>query len=300
MGSWFWWGGAHCTPEGFKNVFRYTVEYLRDVKDVHNFLYVYSPDSTFKSIESYESRYPGDGFVDVVAFDQYHDNPRGIDSFMGYLKNSITIVEQVAEKHGKVAVVSETGLQVMRIGGVTLSLGDNRRPAWFTEVLNLVSPSRLGYFLVWADFAGGDYYTPYKTAPDRGVAMVDTFIDFYNDSRSIFANGTSFYAIKAAPTIKAAEIETGYLLAPAGGVYLTEEARLLASVQNPSESVKFVVSNGDIEFSIAAEKDGGGKTWYSAPLSQERLDSLGKAPGTITLYIGDRAVSTLTLFFGSK
>jgi mannan endo-1,4-beta-mannosidase len=207
MGSWFWWGAAHCTTEEFKSVFRYTVEYLRDVKDVHNFLYVYSPDSTFKSVESYESRYPGDAFVDVVAFDQYHDNPRGIDSFMGYLRNSIAIVEQVAEKHGKVAVLSETGLQVMRGDNKNISLGDNRRPAWFTEVLNLVSPSRLGYFLVWADFAGGDYYVPYKTAPDRGVAMVDTFIDFYNDSRSIFANGTGFYDITVVPTVKAVEIE---------------------------------------------------------------------------------------------
>ena len=34
-GSWFWWGAAFCDPETYKNIFRYTVEYLRDTKNVH-------------------------------------------------------------------------------------------------------------------------------------------------------------------------------------------------------------------------------------------------------------------------
>jgi mannan endo-1,4-beta-mannosidase len=300
MGSWFWWGASYCTPEGFKNVFRYTVEYLRDIKGVHNFLYVYSPDSSFKTLEAYESRYPGDGFVDVVAFDQYHTNAKAADSFIGYFKNSIAIVDDMARKHGKAAVVSETGLQVIHTAGNTICLGDNRRPEWFTEVLNAVAPSGLGYFLVWANFAGGDYYVPYKTSPVRGVRMVDPFIDFYNDPRSIFADGTAFYDITINPAVKPAAGETGYILAPAGGVYLAGECNLLASVKNPSGPVRFVVSNGGTEFSIAAQKDPGGKTWYSAPLSRERLNSLGKSPGTIDLYIGDKAVSTLTLFFGER
>jgi mannan endo-1,4-beta-mannosidase len=204
MGSWFWWGAAYCTPEGFKNVFRYTVEYLRDVKGVHNFLYVYSPDSSFKTLEAYESRYPGDGFVDVVGFDQYHDNAKAVDSFIGYFKNSLAIVDEMAKKHGKAAVVAETGLQVMRSGGNTVCLGDNRRPEWFTEVLNAVAPSGAGYFLVWANFAGGDYYTPYKTSPASGIKMADNFIDFYNDPRSIFADGTAFYGMETAPAVRAA------------------------------------------------------------------------------------------------
>jgi mannan endo-1,4-beta-mannosidase len=304
MGSWFWWGASYCTPEGFKNVFRYTVEYLRDVKDVHNFLYVYSPDSSFKTLEAYESRYPGDGFVDVAAFDQYHTNAKAVDSFIGYFKNSIAIVEEMAKKHGKAAAVSETGLQVIRTAGNTICLGDNRRPEWFTEILNAVSPSDLGYFLVWADFAGGDYYVPYKTSPVRGVKMADPFIDFYNDPRSVFADGTAFYGLKEArltnPAVKAAADETGYILAPAGGTYLAGEMELLASVKNPSGPVRFAVSNGEHEFSITARKDSGGKTWYSAPLSREQINSLGKSPGTINLYVGDKAVSALTLFFGEK
>ncbi|MCE6997947.1 glycoside hydrolase family 26 protein [Saccharothrix sp. S26] len=42
-GSWFRWGAAHASPAEYVELFRYTVEYLRDVKGVHNFLYAYSP-----------------------------------------------------------------------------------------------------------------------------------------------------------------------------------------------------------------------------------------------------------------
>ena len=38
-GGWFWWGATHCTPDEFKSLWRFTVSYLRDSLDVHNFLY---------------------------------------------------------------------------------------------------------------------------------------------------------------------------------------------------------------------------------------------------------------------
>lgn len=44
-GSWFWWGRAFCDQESFKNLYKYTVEYLRDIKGVHNFMYVYGPST---------------------------------------------------------------------------------------------------------------------------------------------------------------------------------------------------------------------------------------------------------------
>lgn len=59
-GSWFWWGKAFCDPATYQNVFRYTVEYLRDIKGVHNFLYVYGPGSEAKTLADYAERYPGD------------------------------------------------------------------------------------------------------------------------------------------------------------------------------------------------------------------------------------------------
>lgn len=42
-GSWFWWGATHASASEYKELYRYIVDYLRDVKDVHNLLYAYSP-----------------------------------------------------------------------------------------------------------------------------------------------------------------------------------------------------------------------------------------------------------------
>ena len=58
-GDWFWWGKAHCSPEEYKALYRYTVTYLRDSLHVRNFLYAWSPDCRFTSREEYVERYPG-------------------------------------------------------------------------------------------------------------------------------------------------------------------------------------------------------------------------------------------------
>lgn len=81
-GSWFWWGAAHCSASEFKNLYRYTEEYLRDEKGVHNFLYVYSPNGPIATEADYLTRYPGDAFIDVPGVDMYHEKPQAKDNWM--------------------------------------------------------------------------------------------------------------------------------------------------------------------------------------------------------------------------
>lgn len=81
-GSWFWWGKAFCDAETYKSVFRYTVEYLRDEKGVHNLLYVYGPGSEAATLAEYGERYPGDAFVDMVGFDTYDDKASSDQNYM--------------------------------------------------------------------------------------------------------------------------------------------------------------------------------------------------------------------------
>jgi mannan endo-1,4-beta-mannosidase len=183
-GSWFWWGAEFSSEELYKDVWRYTVEYLRDVKGVHNFLYVYSPNATFTE-ETYEARYPGDEYVDILAFD-YYDNANGADSWLASFKRTVELVDKLGTSHQKVTVTSETGMS-------TNGIVNNRRAAWFTDVLDIVSESNMAYFLVWANFGGDNYMTPYKTSATRGHRLVNEFIDFYNDPKSVFADGTHFY-----------------------------------------------------------------------------------------------------------
>lgn len=188
-GSWFWWGKDFCSPEEYKDMFRYTVEYLRDIKSVHNFIYVYGPGSEAKNNRDYAVRYPGDDYADMVGFDMYHPSPAANDKFIVNFKKQLDIVQQFAWEHDKLFAVTETG--VSNKNRALLKTG-NARKDWFNEILDAVSPTDASYFLVWANFGeNSSFYTPYvmrKTGQTTiGHEMLDNFIDFYNDPRSVFA-----------------------------------------------------------------------------------------------------------------
>ncbi|MDR2150056.1 MAG: hypothetical protein LBO67_04430 [Spirochaetaceae bacterium] len=293
-GSWFWWGAAYATPEGYKNVFRYTVEYLRDVKNVHNFLYLYSPNGPFADEAAYESCYPGDAYVDIIAFD-YYDNANGADEWiLGSFKDTVALVDSVARKHGKISAVSETGMS-------TAGIGTNKRQSWFTDVLDIVSQSDMAYYLVWANFAGGtNYMAPFKISPEAGHALADSFIDFYNDPRSIFADTTAFYGIQKTPMVSSARTaQSGYILSPAGGAFIKESFKLVASISGTRDIV-FSLSNGDSVVLLPAQKDSGGASWYSCTVSTEQIAAFGQSAGTISIISGNQTLSSLEVFWGEK
>ena len=57
----------------FTTLWKFTVSYLRDSLSVHNFIYAFSPDNKFHTIEKYLERYPGNDWVDMVGIDNYGD-----------------------------------------------------------------------------------------------------------------------------------------------------------------------------------------------------------------------------------
>ncbi|CAC5367798.1 gmuG [Mytilus coruscus] len=60
-GGWFWWGTSsktENTPDDFKQLFQFTVHYLRDIRQVHNILFAYSPDKPFNTADEYLTFYP--------------------------------------------------------------------------------------------------------------------------------------------------------------------------------------------------------------------------------------------------
>jgi mannan endo-1,4-beta-mannosidase len=67
-GDWFWWGKSHCSREDFVNNWRFTVSFLRDSLNVHNFIYAFSPDNRFNTEPEYLDRYPGDEYVDLLGW----------------------------------------------------------------------------------------------------------------------------------------------------------------------------------------------------------------------------------------
>ncbi len=173
-GDWFWWGASHCSTENFVALWRYTVDYLRVELGVHNALYAFSPDCKFESEAELLARYPGDEYVDVIAFDDYWDfRPDGANDPQLALKKS-RIISETAAKRGKIAAMSETGLE-----GVS-------DPTWYSQTLLPLLKAdgvEFAYVVVWrnSNYSSGHHYAPYKGHP----AEAD-FVEFYRDPHTIF------------------------------------------------------------------------------------------------------------------
>lgn len=110
-GSWFWWGDAHTFVEDYKSLWRFTVEYLRDEKNVHNLLYAYSPDNQGgRELANYMVKYPGDDYVDILGMDDYGSmdgrDPAEFSNDLAWLVNE-------ANERNKISALSETGVETI-------------------------------------------------------------------------------------------------------------------------------------------------------------------------------------------
>lgn len=173
-GDWFWWGRAHCTPEELISLWRFTVSYLRDSLNVHNFIYAFSTDNKFFSEREYLERYPGDEWVDMVGIDNYGDMGREGKYDMEAAIEKLKIVSDYAIKAGKLAAFTETGLESIP------------NPTWWTETLLKVMRAekmQLSYVLVWRNDTRSPthYYAPFP-----GHVSVPDFMKFYKDPYTLF------------------------------------------------------------------------------------------------------------------
>lgn len=185
-GSWFWWGESTTNPEQYKALYRYTVEYLRDQKGVHNFLYAYSPGA---GNDRYFKTYPGDAYVDVLGIDSYDDkNQPGSDSYIQALKKDTTMLVKEAEARNKIAALTEFGYsaQGLKNTGNTLD--------WYTRIFNALqkdpAASKIAYMMTWANFGmGNNLYTPYRDVNGNlggDHELLADFQKFYQDPHSVF------------------------------------------------------------------------------------------------------------------
>lgn len=173
-GGWFWWGKPHCSKEDFTALWRFTVTYLRDSLQVHNFIYTFSPDCLFRTEAQYLDRYPGDEWADMVGVDNYADFGRDGKYNVAAGIAKLKIVSDYAEKAGKLAAFTETGLE---------SIPDT---TWWTNTLLKALKAekmKLAYVLVWRNDARSatHFYAPYP-----GQASVADFMQFYQDPYTLF------------------------------------------------------------------------------------------------------------------
>ncbi len=187
-GDWFWWGKSFMTDEEFKELFRYTIDYLMDDKGVDNLAVCYSPNGFIGSEDEYLSRYPGDEYVDIMGLDLYNDKPHKGDGFFQKLSSSLNVVYDIALEKNKITALTEIGYRSLETeNGYFEGLApiDNTVPDWFTQLLNAVisteSGRRLAYMATWANFSDTQFWIPFATEDFRHEMCTD-FIRFVEDS----------------------------------------------------------------------------------------------------------------------
>ena len=175
-GNWFWWGKDHCTPEEFKELWHFTISYLRDTKNIHQLLYAYNTDR-FSSEEDYLLKYPGNEWADVLGFDIYQrkGGAEGNEEFIKDLDHMLTMLEKISAEKNKIPALTEFGYA---------QVPDS---TWWTNVFNkALEGHRISYVLAWrnAGFnpAGkAEYFLPYK-----GQQSEKDFIIFSKEANILF------------------------------------------------------------------------------------------------------------------
>lgn len=180
--TWSWWGSQCTTQSDFIAFWRYTIEYLRDTKNVHNFLYAISPqmDSVLPK-EQLLFRWPGDDYVDFLGMDCYHGTYT--QAYNSNLKNIIAISEEKKIPCG----VTETGIEGIRI---------NNQPYaeyWTEQMLAPLNQLRnatgktVSMVVMWRNeydpySTGYHYFGPYIKHPSAA-----NFVEFYNSPVTLFS-----------------------------------------------------------------------------------------------------------------
>lgn len=165
-GNWFWWGRGYRTDSEFILLWRFTVNYLMNVKNVHNVLYAYSPGA--ERTLRYRQGFPGVNFVDIYGLDGYADN---VNNFMSNLE----VVVSLARLDNKISALTETG-----------SRGIPNRTYWTSGFLSALKRSTvrsLAYVMLWSNrtISNNEYFVPFVGHPS-----VNNFLAMKRDNYILF------------------------------------------------------------------------------------------------------------------
>jgi mannan endo-1,4-beta-mannosidase len=182
-GDWFWWGKGPCSEQNFIALWRFTVDYLKKEKNVHNLLYAFSPDRSRIKDPANQSEYlygyPGDAYVDIIGLDDYFDlgshwnTAPANEQIQAFIK-SLEAIVQLADARNKIPALTETGLDKITIAN------------WWTQRLLVglnanENTRKIAYSLVWRNASTDHFHAPYT-----GQSSVTDFLRFYSDPVTIF------------------------------------------------------------------------------------------------------------------
>jgi mannan endo-1,4-beta-mannosidase len=185
-GDWFWWGTDSCSPEEFIALWRFTLEYLRDEKQIHQFIWGYSPSQCgIAGAADYKTnRFPGYDMMDLLGIDCYtRDNDR---TDLDLLRDLCRILVILAREHGKIPALTEFG--------VARGFCNTRLLNWYTgEFLSRLKNDeeawKIAYALTWRNADKEHFWVPYPGHPQaddfRGFRK-DPLIAFEDDLPDLY------------------------------------------------------------------------------------------------------------------
>lgn len=178
-GNWFWWSARFTNNDEYAQLWRFTVEFLRDQRKINHLLYAYSPSNS--GFETAWESYPGDEWVDIIGIDDYFTFKSGEERELdvkGFLSRLREVVLE-AEKRGKIPAFTETGLE---------ALPDS---VWYTDfllrgILSDEVSKRIAYILVWRNSNNATDRQNHYYAPFPGHPAEADFVKFYEHPFTLF------------------------------------------------------------------------------------------------------------------
>lgn len=172
--TWSWWGSKCTTEDEFIRFWRFTVEYLRDTKGVHNFIYAISPqmDEVYQDARARLTfRWPGDDYVDFLGMDCYHY------SWKQAFKSNLDAMSKLSLEKNKPCGVTETGPE-----------GFDWKDYWTDHILACALNQRVSMIVMWRNkYVGNNesdrhFYSVYPGHPSE------------NDFRTMHASEITYFS----------------------------------------------------------------------------------------------------------
>ncbi len=173
--TWSWWGSSATTQQEFIGLWKYTIDYLKNQKNVHSLIYAISPQlDQLGSKESLLYRWPGDDYVDFIGMDSYHGT--NTLAFSGNLRN----LGLLSTEKQKPCGVTETGLETIMTNGVPYDT------YWTNEISTPLTGKNVSMVVMWRNKfePGGSHYF----APFKGHSSSTNFKLLFESPHMLFSN----------------------------------------------------------------------------------------------------------------
>jgi len=175
--SWSWWGSSNTTQQEFIAFWKFSIDYLKNEKGVHNLIYAISPQMDVAGTKaSLLYRWPGDDYVDFIGMDSYH----GTNSTA--LAINVKNLAELSQEKKKPVGITETGIEGVRQGN-----GQEYAEYWTEEILNPIVGKNISMVVMWRNkydptHSGHHFYGPYI-----GHTSASDFVEFYESSFTLFS-----------------------------------------------------------------------------------------------------------------